>query len=149
MGRDMKILMAVDGSPYSVKAAKYLAAHPALFGADAELHLLTVHLPIPAGLAMTNASLLLGENAISDYYREDSAAALKPAEDSLRKAGIVFKSSYKVGSIADEVVSTALREKFDVIVMGSHGHGALANVVMGSVATKVLAAAPVPVLIIR
>jgi nucleotide-binding universal stress UspA family protein len=36
-----------------------------------------------------------------------------------------------------------------MIVMGSHGHGALANVVLGSVTTKVLAIATVPVLIVR
>jgi len=36
-----------------------------------------------------------------------------------------------------------------MIVMGSHGHGALQNLVMGSVATKVLAVTKVPVLIVR
>jgi len=37
----------------------------------------------------------------------------------------------------------------DMIVMGSHGHGALRGLMMGSVATKVIAATTVPVLIIR
>ena len=145
----MKILMAVDGSAYTVKAAKYLAAHPFLFGPGAELHLLTVHLPVPAGLAATNARLILGENAINDYYREECEAALKPAEEVLRHAGIAFKSSYKVGAIADEVSDSVRQEQIDIIVMGSHGHSPLANVLMGSVATRVLAAATVPVLMIR
>jgi nucleotide-binding universal stress UspA family protein len=39
--------------------------------------------------------------------------------------------------------------KFDLVVMGSHGHSALANLVMGSVATQVLAHCKVPVLLVR
>jgi nucleotide-binding universal stress UspA family protein len=39
--------------------------------------------------------------------------------------------------------------KFDLVVMGSHGHGAWANLVMGSVATQVLAHCGVPVLMVR
>lgn len=141
--------MAVDGSEYTVKAANYLVQHPSLFGPDAELHLLNVHLPVPAGLALTNARLILGENAIANYYRDEAEVALKPAEEVLHKAGIVFHSGYKVGSIADEIVDTVRQQHIDIIVMGSHGHSPLANVVMGSIATKVLAASTVPVLIVR
>ena len=35
------------------------------------------------------------------------------------------------------------------IVLGSHGHGALGNLVMGSVATRVVAQCGVPVLLVR
>jgi nucleotide-binding universal stress UspA family protein len=39
--------------------------------------------------------------------------------------------------------------KFDLLMMGSHGHGTLTNLVMGSVATKVLARCSTPVLLVR
>ena len=39
--------------------------------------------------------------------------------------------------------------KFDLVIMGSHGQGALGNLVMGSVATEVLARCKVPVLLVR
>ena len=39
--------------------------------------------------------------------------------------------------------------KFDLVLMGSHGHGTLGNLVMGSVATQVLALSKVPVLLVR
>ena len=43
----------------------------------------------------------------------------------------------------------AAEQRYDLIAMGTHGHTALANLVLGSVATKVLATAPVPVLLLR
>jgi len=47
------------------------------------------------------------------------------------------------------IAKTATDGKFDLVVMGSHGHGALVNLVVGSVATEVLASCKVPVLIVR
>lgn len=145
----MKILLAVDGSAFTVKAVAYLAAHLDWFRGEPELHLLHVKQPIPAGLAVEQARRILGDDAATDYYKEESEAALAPAEKILRTEGIAFHAHYKVGDIAKEIHAFALKKKIDMIVMGSHGHSALANVVLGSVATKVLAASPVPVLIVR
>jgi len=145
----MKILLAADGSPFTVKAAKYLAAHFDLFGAGAELHVLHVTPPIPAGLAVSNARRILGDDAIDKYYREETDAALKPVEKILRKAGIPFHADFRIGPPAVEIVAFAKKNKTDMIVMGSHGYGALGNILMGSVATKVLATTSVPVLVVR
>jgi nucleotide-binding universal stress UspA family protein len=54
-----------------------------------------------------------------------------------------------VGEPADEIVRRADAGAFDLIVMGTHGHTALANLVLGSVASKVLARSKVPVLFMR
>ena len=145
----MKILLAVDGSPFTVKAVTYLATHLEWFRGQPELHLLHVKLPIPAGLAVEQARRILGDDAVTDYYRDESKAALAPAEEILRAKGIPFQSHYKVGDIAKEIHAFAQQRKIDMIAMGSHGHGALANVVLGSIATKVLAASAIPVLIVR
>lgn len=145
----MKILLAADGSSYTVKAVKFLMSHLEWFRGKPELHLLHVKLPIPAGLAVEQARRILGDDAVTDYYREEAQAALAPAEASLRAAGIPFQSHYRVGDIAREIQSFVLENNIDMIVMGSHGHGALINVVLGSIATKVLATSTVPVLIIR
>ena len=146
----MKILLAVDGSDYTIRAANFLITHFDWFKDKPELHLLHVKLAIPAGLAFTRARELLGETVIDAYYREESERALAPAEELLRTAGVPFHSTYKVGSIAEEICLYASTTLMDMIVMGSHGHGALTNLVMGSVATKVLATAlTMPVLIVR
>ena len=145
----MKILLAVDGSAFTSKAVKYLATHLQWFQDAPELHLLHVKLPIPAGLAVTRARAILGDAAVDNYYKEEAAAALAPAEKMLRKREIPFQSTYKIGDIAHEIQRYASEQKIDLIVMGSHGHGTLASVVLGSVATKVLATTSIPVLIVR
>lgn len=145
----MNILLAVDGSPFTIKAVKFLVSHLQWFQGIPQLHLLHVRLPIPAGLAVDQAQRMLGDDSVTDFYREESEAALAPAADILRTAGIPFQPHYKVGDIAKEIQAYALAEKIDMVVMGSHGHGALANVVLGSVATKVLASTTIPVLIVR
>ena len=54
-----------------------------------------------------------------------------------------------IGDPADEIVRTASEGHFDLVVMGTHGHTALANLVIGSVATKVLARSMVPVMFMK
>jgi nucleotide-binding universal stress UspA family protein len=146
----VKILFAVDGSEYSTKAAQYIATHFQQFQGPLELHLLHVHLPIPTGLALAQAEKLLGGDVGDRYYKEESQAALATAEQILKMRNIPFTSSYKVGKVAEEISDYAAKHKMDMIIMGSHGHGALANLVTGSVATKVLALETgIPVLLVR
>lgn len=141
----MKILFAVDGSSYSLKAAQYLALHFNWLSEPAELHLLHVESPIPVG----RARAAMGKEAVDRYYAEEGEAALAPAENILRKYDIRFVRSYAAGDVADAIQAYVNQNAIDMIVMGSHGHGALRGLMMGSVATKVIAATTAPVLIIR
>ena len=52
-------------------------------------------------------------------------------------------------SAGTTIAKVAESGKFDLLVMGSHGHGAVMNLVMGSVATQVLAHCRVPILMVR
>ena len=54
-----------------------------------------------------------------------------------------------MGPAGETIGKVADAGKFQLLVMGSHGHGALATLVMGSVTTQVLAHSKVPVLIVR
>jgi universal stress protein A len=53
------------------------------------------------------------------------------------------------GVVSDTVVRFAKRERADMIVMGTHGHGVLAKILLGSVAERVLSHASCPVLTVR
>jgi nucleotide-binding universal stress UspA family protein len=67
----------------------------------------------------------------------------------LRQNEVPFKGGYTVGGIAEQIHGYVEKYKIDMIVMGSHGHGGLKNLIMGSEASKVLATTTVPVLLVR
>ena len=67
----------------------------------------------------------------------------------LARHGIQAKSVWKAGNVGETIATYAEAGKFDMLVMGSHGHGSFLNMVLGSVATKVLANCKTPVLLVR
>ena len=141
----MKILVAVDGSPQSLAAVTALADRLAWFRDTPVLALVHAHPPIPYKAATT----WVGHAAVAKYYDEESEAALAGAKELLGSRGLSYVVEKLVGDPADEIVRHAAAENFDLIAMGTHGYTALANLVMGSVATRVLARSKVPVLFMK
>jgi len=92
---------------------------------------------------------MLGKDLVDNYHAEESERVLAPVSKFLLRHGIDAKSAWKVGPTGEAIAKFADAGKFDLLMMGSHGHGALANLVMGSVATQVLAHCRVPVLLVR
>ena len=106
--------------------------------------MLNVNMQIPG-----RAANHLGRTIVQGYYADMCEAALAPARRLLTKAGLVFLDKWLVGDPGDEAAKFADKGRFDLVVTGSHGQGLFANLVLGSVATKVLAGCKVPVLVIR
>jgi nucleotide-binding universal stress UspA family protein len=72
------------------------------------------------------------------------------AEDIARKQGAKnIERMVSQGDPAAEIVAEATRRKAGLIVLGSHGHGNLKNLVMGSVSHKVLQLADCPCVIVK
>lgn len=141
----MKALVATDGSTHSQAAVEGLVSRLAWFKEPPTIELVTVHPAIPYG----GAAAWAGHEAVAKYYAEESDAALKPAAELLKARGVDFRPVKLVGEAAHEIVKHAQASGCDMIVMGTHGQGAVANLVMGSVTTKVVALAKVPVLLFR
>jgi nucleotide-binding universal stress UspA family protein len=91
----------------------------------------------------------VGKDMVDGYHREEAEKVLAPVTKFLVRHGIEAKSMAKVGHAGEIISKTAEAGKFDMVVMGSHGHGTWGNLVMGSVATQVLANCKVPVLLVR
>ncbi len=140
----MKILLAIDGSDYSRKMLEYLSAHESLFGKAHNYTALNVQAALPG-----RARALLGKESVETYYAEESGKVLASAAKFLLRNGIKVKSIAKVGHAAQTIAKMADQGKYDLLIMGSHGSGALMKLVMGSVATEVLAHCKVPVLLVR
>jgi nucleotide-binding universal stress UspA family protein len=142
----MKILLAVDGSKYSIDAVNCLIEHADWYREKPTVELLTVHLPVPA---LPRMGLVVGKNQIKKYYEEEGEAALSAAKKKLGAAGISYKATISVGQIAETIVQHASKTRCDLIFIGTHGRTAAGNMLLGSIATKVLHMASVPVLLVR
>jgi nucleotide-binding universal stress UspA family protein len=139
-----KILVAIDGSEASLRAVTYLASSSSVFPATTQIVLMHVHLPIPSPRAVS----WVGAEVVNQYYDEESEEALNPARELLKQAGRAFEVVKRVGD-PGQVIAKVAKDGYAAIVMGTHGRTALVNLAMGSVATRVIAEANVPVMLIK
>jgi len=140
----MKILAAVDGSPTTKRMLAYLAAHDEWLGGRHDYTVVHVAPAVPP-----RAAAVLEKALLADHYAEESEKVFKPIRTFFARQGLAAKFVAKVGPAGEIIAKLARQGGFDLVVLGSHGHGTLSNLVMGSVATKVLASCQVPALLIR
>jgi nucleotide-binding universal stress UspA family protein len=140
----MHILVAVDGSAYTKRMLAYLAAHDEWLGT---LHRYTVVHAVPA--LPTRVVRALDRGQVDAYYASGSNTVFKPIRTFVKQQGLDATFLSKVGAPAEVIARLAQTQKFGLLMLGSHGHGALAGLVLGSVATQVLAACKLPVLLVR
>lgn len=139
----MKIVLAADGSPFTKKALAYLVTHPHVLG-DGELLVLNVQAPLPP-----HVESYLSSQTIAAYHQDEAMRVLAPVEEFLQRHPVKFQARWVIGIAADEILQASREPGVQMIVMGTHGYGALGRLVMGSVAQKVVAAAEVPVLLVK
>jgi nucleotide-binding universal stress UspA family protein len=140
----MKILLAVDGSPASRAATRYVAEHFGGPAGECELHMLYVHFRIPPRPAHA-----LGREVLAGYYESETRKETKAVRALLDRSGSVYRFVRKLGGAAEEIAAYANAGAFNLVVMGSHGYGRVQSVLLGSVTQKVLASCDAPVLIVR
>ena len=140
----MKILVAVDGSEFTRRMVAYWAAHEEWLGPQHTYTVLTVVPPIPP-----RAAAVLDRELLHSYYADEGEKVFHPLRIFLDKQGLKATFLSKTGHIADTISKTATEGDFDLLMMGSHGHSELGNLVLGSVATRVMAHCKTPVLLVR
>lgn len=140
----MRILLPIDGSACSTRAVRYLVKHLRTFGKNSRITLVYVDPPM-----IERASKYVGPEGAALFHRRNAAAALRAPKRILSKAGIAFRERHLVGEAGAGIARAAKQEKSSLIVMGSHGRGALKSLLLGSVVTKTLALSRTPVLIVR
>lgn len=140
----MKILLPVDGSPYTKRMLAWLVTHDEWLKADHEFTVLTVVPVIPP-----HAAAMFPQDQLTSYYEDTADAIFKPIRKFVAKHNLATNFVSKVGHAPDVIAKVADKGKHDLIVMGSHGHSNLMNLVMGSVTNQVLARSKAPVLLVR
>lgn len=139
----MKILIAYDGSVFGGRALDYVLEHPEMFG-KAELALIHVVLPLPPRAAMA-----AGAEIVATYLTQEHDLALESARTRLARAGRSARELCVTGQPGVAVAEEAERGGHDLVVMGSHGHGVMVGLLLGSTVNKVLASCSRPVLVVR
>jgi len=142
----LKILLPVDGSASATRATQKLIESIGWYKEPPEIDLLAVHLAVPR---YPNMSKVVSEETLERYYRDEWEEMLAPSKQALDTAGIRYATHTLVGPIAESIVEQAKQSASDMIYMGTRGMTALSNMVMGSVTTRVLHLAHIPVVLIH
>jgi nucleotide-binding universal stress UspA family protein len=144
----MNTLLAADGSRFTKKALTFLMANRELWSSvnttGSTLHVIHVQPRLP-----THVRSKLGKGMIYTYQADEAEKVLGPVKKYLDLRGIDHNVQWVVGDPGDEILKAAKRCDAHMIAMGSHGRSALGNLVMGSVAQRVLAGSDIPVLLVK
>jgi nucleotide-binding universal stress UspA family protein len=105
---------------------------------------MTVTPPIPP-----HVSRFLDAAVVQAYHEEQAEAVFKPVREFARQQGWQLSERSVPGHAGEAIAQAAEAGKYDLLVMGTHGHGAFGGLVLGSVASRVLARCTVPLLLIR
>jgi nucleotide-binding universal stress UspA family protein len=140
----MRIILAADGSKFTKKALAFLINHETLAGEGDEVLVLNVQPTMPP-----RVRTMVGSAAVNAYQSDEAEAVLSPIRKLLERKGVAWRCDWKVGEPAAQILAAAEKSKAHMIVMGTHGYGAIGRAVMGSVANRVLQGAKIPVLLVR
>ena len=140
-----RILVPLDGSPASDRAIKHAVAK-ADGRAGAEIHLLHVQ---PALLPHDASELARPGLPGASLASDDLDRVFGTASRALEQAGIRYITHNVHGDAAQEIAFYADTHGCDEIVMGTRGLGSIRNLLMGSVAMKVLHLVKVPVTLVK
>ncbi len=141
----MRILVPVDGSDNALRALEYAISTAGLYRDPIEIHLLNVQRPVVSG----NVRSFISQEQLHSYYEDEGTAALKAARERIDGSGIAHSAHVAIGEEPASISQYSTQHDCKLIVMGTRGMGNIANLLLGSVATKVVHLAPVPVVLIK
>ena len=138
----MKLLLPIDASPHTRDAVAYLKRLRPSLAATPQL----VCLHVTYGVTPTS-DLPIVEQARGVLRGDTLAFGPERIVAELNEAGYAATLQLDDGDAATAIIKYG--DQADLIVMGSHGRGAVTQAVMGSVATKVIAEGKTPVLLVK
>lgn len=138
----LKTLIPVDGSDNSVRAVQFLMKQAGNSREPLEIHLLNVQHPFPGTIKGV-------ADQAKQYHHDEGMKALANARKLLDNAKVKYTYHIGVGEVGETVAHFVNELKCDQVVMGTRGMSSVANMVLGSAATKVLHLVQVPVLLVK
>jgi nucleotide-binding universal stress UspA family protein len=143
----MRILIAVDQSPHSARAVRFVSRMRWPAGSRVIVaSVLTPPLTPPVAGVDAGVSLMV---EVSAEQVAEARARVAEAETELRAAGIATESRVPTGDPREALLRLIDDERVDLIVMGSHGRTGLAKLLLGSVSSHVVTHAHCSVLVVK
>jgi nucleotide-binding universal stress UspA family protein len=140
----MKILIAVDEGPHTARMLDWIGRRAEWFGAAHEYTVVHVVPAVPSG-----AAHLLSREDVQTYYADQAEKALAPVRSFFASHGLKATYLHDSGTASEHIAALADKGGYDLLVLGSHGHGTLGKLFLGSTATKAIGLCHVPVLVVR
>jgi nucleotide-binding universal stress UspA family protein len=144
-----RILVPVDGSPLSSAAARAGIE----LAKDMDAQVIGLYVAPEFRYLMYGDMFPVNELDEGEYRQMETKAGeayLKELQDVADEAKVKFTGKVAFSNFAaNEIVETAEKDGCDLIFIGSHGRGGTAQLLLGSVTTKVLATCQIPVLVYR
>jgi nucleotide-binding universal stress UspA family protein len=138
----LRVLMPVDGSENSLRAVEFMIRKGPLYKEALELHLLNVQHALPGTIR--------GVHELAErHHHDEGIKALATAREALDAAGLKYLYHISVGDSGEVIAHFVREKKIEQVVMGTRGLGSVANMLLGSVANKVLHLVDVPVLLVK
>ncbi len=138
-----RILVPTDFSEQGKTALMYAVAFADQFGAVVDL--LHVMEPVPPGALLSYISL----DELKKGVRNDAEKQMEELHTAWEDYAFPVHRVIVEGHPFVEIIKHAKDSNADMIIMGTHGRGAIAHMLLGSVAEKVVRKAPCPVLTVR
>jgi nucleotide-binding universal stress UspA family protein len=135
------ILLAIDGSEHSMRAAKIAGDLARQLGSN--IWVVVCYEPIPAYLGEPNLQHALNERL------EHTAEIMAPAISAIGQIPGEIKKETLEGPAAEAILNVIETRGNDLVIMGTRGRSQLAGLLLGSQSHKVIMYAPCPVLMVR
>lgn len=111
-------------------------------------HLVLMHVVQPPVITSEYGAVMSSVQAIIAVNEETAATQLAAKKKQLTAKGLKVSIAQAVGSPVTHILEQAKKSRASYIVIGSHGHTALYDLLAGSTATGVIKRAPCPVLVV-
>jgi nucleotide-binding universal stress UspA family protein len=138
----LRVLIPVDGSENSLRAVKFVIRKLPLYKESLELHLLNVQHPFPGTIRGVH-------HEAEQFHHDEGGKALAEARKALDAAGVKYVYHIGIGDSGEVIAHFVREKKIEQVVMSTRGVGSVANMLLGSVANKVLDLVDVPVLLVK
>lgn len=141
------VLVPIDFSDATALVVETAVAHARAFGGS--LHLLYVSEPMPGLVPQEDLGVMPMLQPVAPILPERSQVdRLEEWRKKVAERGVPVEATERRGAVVHEIWEQAREDDARLIVMGSHGHGAMYDLLVGSAAHGVLKHATCPVLIV-